>query len=62
MTNKHEWILGDGAGSGQCDHGALGEGHDKPWLEAGSKVHERLCAIIMNKRFLNNIGHYVNFR
>lgn len=61
VTNKHEWVLGDAAGPAACDHGLIEE-QTKPWLEAGSKEHQRLRELLLNKRLLGNLKYYVNFR
>lgn len=61
VTNKLEWTLRDGAGPAACEHEPLEE-QDKPWLTTDSKPHERLRDIVLDKRLLNNLKYYVNFR
>lgn len=63
VVNQHEWVLGDGYGPGVCEHGHLpSEERDKDWLKRGGNEHERLRRVVLDKRFLNNIGRYVDFR
>lgn len=56
VVNRHEWA------SGQCDHGHLDDNRDKEWLTAGTRAHEALTTVVLDKTFLGNIHHYVNFR
>ena len=62
VRNQHQWLLGDGVSGGECAHGALEEDPTKPYLEPESPPHQRLRNIILDKRFVNNVDYYVNFR
>ena len=62
VVNEHEWVLEEGVNGGECPHEPLGDDeHNKPWLKE-SPAHEALTKIVMDKRFLNTIPYYVNFR
>ncbi|CAL9689627.1 unnamed protein product [Knipowitschia caucasica] len=54
VTNEHQWVQGG------CQH-AESNGTQN-WLDRGSPVHEALKSIIMNKRWLNEVHKYLNFR
>ena len=63
VSNKHEWILGDGVGPAKCDHEPLeNEERDKKWLESGSLPHVSLRQVILKTRFVNTLEYFVNFR
>eukprot|EP00105_Crassostrea_gigas_P025257 XP_011445781.1 PREDICTED: uncharacterized protein LOC105341126 [Crassostrea gigas] len=47
---------------GSCSHGELEENRDKEWIEKGSPAHLAQTKIVLDKRFLNNIHYYLNFR
>ena len=47
---------------GSCSHCELEENRDKEWIEKGSPAHLALTKIVLDKRFLNNIHYYLNFR
>ncbi|XP_060553607.1 uncharacterized protein LOC132714710 [Ruditapes philippinarum] len=65
ITNKHEWIIPHG-GLYQCLHDPLGEdeSRSKPWLhpEKDSHVLKELANIVLDKRLLKNVEHFLNFR
>ena len=47
----------------ECDHAPLNEDErSKPWLKKDSPPHKALTKIILDKRFLNTIPYYINFR
>ena len=61
--NEHRWVLADGKGDGQCGHSVPSEAErQKPWLTKDSPARDALREIVLNKRFLNTIPYYVNFR
>ena len=63
VVNEHEWVIGDGFGSAKCAHDSIdSEERDKDWLEKGSQAHICLRQIVLDKRFLNTINYFVNFR
>lgn len=63
VQNEHEWALSYvGLSPGSCSHGELEENRDKEWIEKGSPAHLALTKIVLDKRFLNNIHYYLNFR
>lgn len=65
VVNEHEWYLSysERETSDQCAHDPLSEeARDKEWMKKGSPPHEALSNVILNKRFLNNIHYYLNFR
>lgn len=64
LVGDHDWLLGDGGGPGKCAHAELTPEQIEAgtWLERGSKAHIRLRDIVLNKRLLGNIAHYVHFR
>ncbi|KAK3107865.1 hypothetical protein FSP39_023881 [Pinctada imbricata] len=47
---------------GTCYHGPLQESREKPWLKKGSKAHDALRKIVLDKRLLNSVPYYLNFR
>ncbi|XP_065109929.1 uncharacterized protein [Paramisgurnus dabryanus] len=56
VTNEHSWVLGG------CQHADLESGGTQQWLERGSRAHEALKSIVRNKRWLNEVHKYLNFR
>lgn len=63
MTNKHEWISGDGVTEPKCQHECLeDDDDDDKWLEPEGDAHVALTKVILDTRFLHNIYRYVNFR
>ncbi|XP_055998952.1 uncharacterized protein LOC130047616 [Ostrea edulis] len=64
IVGEHEWSMSYSSnfyGENKCQHGPL-EGEQKEWLEKGSPAHKALIEIVFNKRLLNKIPYYVNFR
>ncbi|XP_069108222.1 uncharacterized protein [Argopecten irradians] len=61
VVDVHQWILSGGGNRTKCSHGPL-ETEEKKWSKKGSKAHEALQKIAYDKRFLNNIKYYLNFR
>ena len=62
VVNEHEWIFDYGCGSNSCSHGPLTEERDLKWLEAGSKAHQALVKIVLDRRLQNNVPYFLNFR
>nr|XP_022297617.1 uncharacterized protein LOC111106988 [Crassostrea virginica] len=63
VQNEHEWALSYGRmGPGACSHGELTDDRDKDWIEKGSPAQPALTKIVLDKRFLNNVHYYLNFR
>ncbi|XP_033726211.1 uncharacterized protein LOC117315902 isoform X2 [Pecten maximus] len=64
VTDVHEWVIGDSAGSAQCEHEPLPATPDMEtkWLEPGSDAHCSLAKVILDTRLLHNLKYYVNFR
>ncbi|XP_041944101.1 uncharacterized protein LOC121706417 isoform X2 [Alosa sapidissima] len=57
VRNEHFWA------TGCCQHEPLEEGsQDKPWMEQGSAAHRALAAIVFEKRWLNLVRKFLNFR
>uniref|UniRef100_A0A8C1NIN4 Uncharacterized protein n=1 Tax=Cyprinus carpio TaxID=7962 RepID=A0A8C1NIN4_CYPCA len=56
VTNEDRWVLGS------CQHADLEFGGTQQWLEQGSMAHEALKSIVRNKRWLNEVHKYLNFR
>ncbi|KAK0147524.1 hypothetical protein N1851_012996 [Merluccius polli] len=56
VTNEHQWVLG------ACQHADLESGGSQQWLERDSMAHEALKSIVGNKRWLNVVHKYLNFR
>uniref|UniRef100_A0A8C1WSE2 Uncharacterized protein n=1 Tax=Cyprinus carpio TaxID=7962 RepID=A0A8C1WSE2_CYPCA len=56
VTNEDRWVLGS------CQHADLEFGGTQQWLERGSMAHEALKSIVRNKRWLNEVHKYLNFR
>ena len=62
VINEHEWLLLSSDGSLSCKHGPLSSDRDKGMLERDSDPHVASRKIILEKRFLNKIHYYLNFR
>ena len=63
VANEHEWVLEEGVNGGQCAHAPLTEAErNKPWLKKDSAAHSALAKIVLDKRFLNTIPCFINFR
>ena len=62
MVNEHNWILAEGRGNGKCAHGVLEDDRQKPLLVKNSPAHYSLRKVLLNKRFLNTLPYFVNFR
>lgn len=64
VHNEHEWALSYGSlAPGSCFHGDLEETErDKKWLDKGSSAHAALTKVVLDKRFLNNVHYFLNFR
>lgn len=61
-TGHHEWLDGEYS-EPRCEHDEMVEPTDgKSWLEAGGPAHRALGEAVSDKRFLNTLPHYVNFR
>ncbi|XP_062581910.1 uncharacterized protein LOC134243692 [Saccostrea cucullata] len=64
VVDEHEWDMSYSSnyfGNTQCKHGPLEDEH-KEWMVKGSASHKALIKIVFNKRFLNQIHYYLNFR
>ena len=61
-TGVHQWL--DGTMSRpECDHPPMEEpGNNKKWLQAGGPAHKALAQVVFEKRFLNTIERYLQFR
>ena len=62
VITEHEWLPPSSDASYSCKHGPLSSDQDKGWLERDSDQHVALRKIILDKRFLNKIPYYLNFR
>ncbi|XP_033754344.1 uncharacterized protein LOC117337464 [Pecten maximus] len=65
VTNRHEWLVGDGAGPAECEHAPLpepGPDEETKWLDAESDAHQALEKLVYDTRFLHTLKYYVNFR
>ena len=62
VIDEHEWLLPSSDGSYACKYWPLSSDRDKGWLERDSDQHVALRKIILDKRFLNKIPYYLNFR
>ena len=65
VVNSHDWVDILGSGETQCRHDSDEEedkDRDTPWLEPDSEAHQSLRDIVTDKRFLNTLKYYVNFR
>lgn len=66
ITNQHSWTLSHGYGTNQCLHEPIDseEDREKPWLcpRKDKQTLQNLASVILNKRLLNNVPYYLNFR
>ena len=63
VVDEHVWALYGGETGGRCAHEQLDEEErKKPWLKKNSPAHDALRKIIMDKRLLNTLKYYTNFR
>ncbi|XP_061191774.1 uncharacterized protein LOC133200021 [Saccostrea echinata] len=65
VVGEHEWLLPySDSGVAACAHDPLtGEPRgDKEYMVKGSPAHEALRKVILDKRFMNNIHYFLNFR
>eukprot|EP00057_Strongylocentrotus_purpuratus_P021998 XP_011676472.1 PREDICTED: uncharacterized protein LOC105444208 [Strongylocentrotus purpuratus] len=61
VTNVHDWSITGGLGGvPHCEHGPLEEREE--WLVSGTKAHDALGKIVLDKRLLNTLVKFVNFR
>ncbi len=60
VTDSHEWFNGQGDAPPYCEHGEMDK--QRPWLEKDSAPHCALRKVMFDKRFLNTVQYYVNFR
>lgn len=58
------WFLpySDGGISAYAHDPLLDPTGDNVWMTKGTPAHEALRKIVLDKRFLNNIHYYLNFR
>ena len=62
VTDEHQWMFNYGSGSNSCSHGSLAEERDTEWLKKGSKAHQALMKIVLDRRLKNNVSYFLNFR
>ena len=62
VVNEHEWLFDYRSGSNNYSHGQLTDQRDIEWLEKGSKPHQSLVKIVMDRRLQNNVHYFLNFR
>lgn len=66
IVDEHQWVLPySTSGVNGCEHDDLEEHkyrESKEYIQKGSLTHETLRSIIMNKRLLNKIPYFLNFR
>lgn len=62
MVDEHEWLFNYGSGSNCCSHGPLAEDRVAEWLKKGSKAHQALVKIVLDRRLQNNVPYFLNFR
>ena len=65
IQNKHWWLLSHGDGPSGCTHGPLDDAErNKPWLNNTDHAValQELRQIVFDKRFLNKVGYWLNFR
>ncbi|XP_071482700.1 uncharacterized protein [Diadema antillarum] len=61
VCNTHEWLLTGGyGGQPRCEHGDLPERQE--WLSPGTPPHDALVRIVLDKKFINTLVKFVNFR
>ena len=57
VAGEHEWV------DGECNHGPLvATETDKTILGKNSKALDAIRKVVIDKRFLNTLHHYVTFR
>ncbi|KAG5281612.1 hypothetical protein AALO_G00074310, partial [Alosa alosa] len=57
VRNQHTWS------TGCCEHEPLGDRtQEKPWIKQGSAAHQALTAIVLDKRWLKDVGKFITFR
>uniref|UniRef100_A0A8D0L586 Uncharacterized protein n=1 Tax=Sphenodon punctatus TaxID=8508 RepID=A0A8D0L586_SPHPU len=62
VVNEHQWASGNGITEERCKHSPQMDEKEKEWLEKGSKSHNEMCKIILDKKFLRNIPYFLRFR
>ncbi|XP_070548070.1 uncharacterized protein [Ptychodera flava] len=64
VTDEHAWALPYGQGNNRCDHGPLSAERvqGREWLKKGDPAHVALRKVVLDKRFLNKVHYYLNFR
>ncbi|PIK35795.1 hypothetical protein BSL78_27382 [Apostichopus japonicus] len=63
IVNEHDWVLSIDGSIGKCQHGELDPSErNKPWLKKDSPPHAALRKAMTNKRFLNMLPYYKNFK
>ena len=63
VVGEHEWILPySNSEVNGCRHGPLEDEDLEKYLEKGEPAHEALRSIVMDKRLLNKIPYFLNFR
>ncbi|KAK7131780.1 hypothetical protein R3I93_018368 [Phoxinus phoxinus] len=53
---EHSWALGS------CHHGPLVEPREKDWIAPNSEAHQKLCELILDARWLEDVHKYLHFR
>ncbi|KAI0243159.1 hypothetical protein LSAT2_002718 [Lamellibrachia satsuma] len=61
VTNSHAWLTSEGDAPAHCEHEPL-TATDKRWFVPDSPAHVTLRCVVLNKRFMNTLKYYVNFR
>ena len=57
MPGEHEWV------EGECQHGPLvSTKTDKTYMDKNSKAFEAIRQVVLDKRSLSSLHHYVTFR
>ncbi|XP_069107077.1 uncharacterized protein [Argopecten irradians] len=63
VVDEHEWLLPySSSGTYACQHNTLEDATDKEWLVKDGPAHRALRKIIFDKRFINRIPYFTNFR
>lgn len=63
IVDEHEWVISEGINECKCEHEPLQEEErNKPWLSKDLSSHKALRKIVLDKRFLNKLDYYKNFR
>ena len=55
ITDRHEWLMGDGVAPGRCEHDDLENDPKRPWLEPGSSSHVRLREVMLSKTLVKSL-------